>query len=187
MTVSIPSAGTARRVAASTSCGGQRSNTSQPASLEAEAEAPIDRVSDGPARAVVWANAAGGVSVCRPAPGVSIDAVFLARCPADALVVDEASLPADADGFFEAWRLRDGQVVVDLAAAQAIQQERVNAAARLVARDRADRAAIGLSDDTTRTDFLAGIAAQRAAVSATRTLADQRAAARTNNMTGARL
>ena len=68
-------------------------------------------------------------------------------CPADALVVDETSLPADADGFFEASRRHDGQVVVDLAAAQAIQQERVNAAARRVARDRADRAAIGLSDD----------------------------------------
>jgi hypothetical protein len=150
---------------------------------EAEADAPADRVSDGPAQAVVWANAAGGVSVCRPAPGVSIDAVFLARCPADALVVDETSLPVDTDGFFEAWRLRDGQVVVDLAAAQAIQQERFNAAALLVARDRADRAAIGLSDDTTKADFLAGLAAQRAAVSAARTLADLRASAGTDKAT----
>jgi hypothetical protein len=67
--------------------------------------------------------------------------------------------------------------LVDLAAAQAIQQERVNAAALLVARDRADRAAIGLGDDTTRADFLAGIAAQRTAVSAARPLADLRASA----------
>ena len=151
--------------------------------LLTEADTRANPVSDGPARAVVWANAAGGVSVCRPAPGVSIDAGFLARCPADALVVDEASLPVDADGFFEAWRLRDGQVVVDLAAAQAIQQERVNAAALLVARDRADRAAIGLGDDTTRTDFLARLAAQRAAVSAARTLADLRASAGTDKAT----
>ena len=157
--------------------------TSEDAQILAEAEAPADPVSDGPARAVVWTNAAGGVSVCRPAPGVSIDAGFLARCPADALVVDEASLPADAEGFFEAWRLRDGQVVVDLAAAQAIQQERVNAAALLVARERADRAAIGLGDDTARTDFLAGIAAQRTAVSAARTLADLRATAGTDKAT----
>ena len=153
------------------------------ASAEIDADALANPVSDDPAQAVVWTNAAGGVSVCRPAPGVSIDAGFLARCPADALVVDEASLPVDADGFFEAWRLRDGQVVVDLAAAQAIQQERINAAARLVARDRADRAAIGLDDDTTRTDFLAGLAAQRAAVSATRTLADLRASAGTYKAT----
>ena len=154
--------------------------TSDDAQILAEAEASADRVSGGPARAVVWTNAAGGVSVCLPAPGVSIDAVFLARCPADALVVDETSLPADADGFFEAWRLRDGQVVVDLAAARVIQQERINAAALRVARDRADRAAIGLGDDTTRTDFLTGIAAQRAAVSAARTLADLRASAGTD-------
>ncbi len=107
-------------------------------------------------------------------------------CPADALVVDETSLPADADGFFEAWRLRDGQVVVDLAAAQAIQQERINTAALRVARDRADRAATGLSDDTARTDFLAGIAAQRAAVSTARTLADLRTTIETEDMTGAR-
>ena len=160
--------------------------TSEDLQTLTEADAHVSPVSDGPAQAVVWTNAAGGVSVCRPAPGVSIDAGFLARCPAEALVVDEASLPADADGFFEAWRLRDGQVVVDLAAAQAIQQERINAAARLVARDRADRAAIGLDDDTTRTDFLAGLAAQRAAVSATRTLADLRTTIETEDMRGAR-
>ena len=154
--------------------------------LPAEADARASPVSDGPARAVVWTNAAGTVSVCRPAPGVSIDAGFLARCPAEALVVDEASLPADADGFFEAWRLRDGQVVVDLAAAQAIQQERINAAALRVARDRADRAAIGLGDDTTKADFLAGIAAQRAAVNAAHTLADLRAVPETEDMIGAR-
>ena len=50
-------------------------------------------------------------------------------------------------------------------------------------RQHADRAAIGLGDDTTRTEFLAGIAAQRAAVSATRTLADLRASAGTNKAT----
>ena len=104
-------------------------------------------------------------------------------CPADALVVDETSLPVDADGFFEAWRLRDGRIVVELAAAQEIQQKRVNTAALRVARDRADRAAIGLSDDTARTDFLAGLAAQRAAVSATRTLADLRASVGTDKAT----
>jgi hypothetical protein len=153
------------------------------ASAEIDADALANPVSDDPAQAVVWTNAAGGVSVCRPAPGVSIDAGFLARCPADALVVDETSLPTDADGFFEAWRLRDGQVVVDLVAAQAIQQERINTAALRVARDRADRAAIGLSDDTARTDFLAGIAAQRAAVSTARTLADLRASAGTYKAT----
>ena len=107
-------------------------------------------------------------------------------CPADALVVDETSLPTDADGFFEAWRLRDGQVVVDLAAARVIQQERINAAALRVARDRADRAAIGLGDDTTKADFLAGIAAQRAAVNAAHTLADLRAVPETEDMIGAR-
>ena len=50
----------------------------------------------------------------------------------------------------------------------------------------ADRAAIGLGDDTTRTAFLAGIAAQRAAVNAARTLADLRASVGTDNMTGER-
>ena len=50
-------------------------------------------------------------------------------------------------------------------------------------RQHADRAAIGLSDDTTRTDFLAGIAAQRAAVSTARTLADLRASAGTYKAT----
>ncbi len=79
--------------------------------------------------------------------------------------------------------MRDGRIVVELAAAQEIQQKRVNTAALRVARDRADRAAIGLSDDTARTDFLAGLAAQRAAVSATRTLADLRASVGTDKAT----
>lgn len=53
-------------------------------------------------------------------------------------------------------------------------------------RQRADPATIGLSDDTARTDFPAGIIAQRVAVGTARTLADPRAAAGTNNMTGER-
>ena len=50
-------------------------------------------------------------------------------------------------------------------------------------RQHADRAAIGLGDDTTRTEFLAGIAAQRAAVNAARTLADLRASVGTDKAT----
>ncbi len=50
----------------------------------------------------------------------------------------------------------------------------------------ADRAAIGLGDDTTKADFLAWLAAQRAAVSATRTLADLREVIDTDDVTDAR-
>lgn len=51
-------------------------------------------------------------------------------------------------------------------------------------RQRTDQAAIGLGDDTTLPQFLAGLVAQRAAVGTAWTLADPRAPAGTNNITG---
>ena len=55
-------------------------------------------------RVVVWASETGRVAVRHPAPGVSVDAAFLAACPAGARVMAAPDLP-EADDLFDAWRL----------------------------------------------------------------------------------
>ena len=132
--------------------------------MPAEGEAPPEPVQD--TRVVIWTTERGNVAVSRPALGVAVDAAFLARCPPGALVVEAASLP-DSQVFFDAWRLVDGVIAVDLVAARAIRQQQLNDLAMLAARQRADRAAIGLPLAMSAEAFQAALAEKRAAIAAT--------------------
>lgn len=123
---------------------------------------------------VIWTNEAGGVSVRRPAPGVVVDAAFLADCPVGAAIVAAADLP-DADDVFDAWRLVDGTITVDMTAARAAYRMRLDATAQSVARVRSDLEGIGLTLAVSREAFLAGLASRRAAIAAASSVADLRA------------
>lgn len=126
-------------------------------------------------RVVVWASEAGGVAVRHPAPGVAVDAAFLAACPPGARVMAVADLP-EADDLFDAWRLdAAGTITIDLPTARAAWRQRLDAAALGAARDRADCAGIGLAPLVSQEAFLATLAELRRAVEAATTLADLRA------------
>lgn len=73
---------------------------------------------------IIWTNEAGNVSVCYPTGELPIEEVLAKDAPAGALIIEQASLPSDND-FFNAWRLNNGVVAVDLAAAQALTKDRL--------------------------------------------------------------
>ncbi len=126
-------------------------------------------------RVVVWASETSRVAVRHPAPGVAVDAAFLAACPAGARVMAAADLP-EADDLFDAWRLdAEGTITIDLPTARAAWRQRLDAAALGAARDRADRVAIGLAPLVSQEAFLATLAELRRAIGAADSLADLRA------------
>ena len=126
-------------------------------------------------RVVVWVSETGGVAVRHPAPGVAVDAAFLAACPPGARVMAAADLP-EADDLFDAWRLDpEGTITIDLPTARAAWRQRLDAAALAAARDRTDRVAIGLAPLVTQDAFLATLVELRRAIEAATTLVNLRA------------
>ena len=79
------------------------------------------------------------------------------------------------DDFFNAWRLSNGIISVDVEAAKAIQLAQINRAAKLEAQHRATNTAIGLGNVLSDADFIALLDGKRAAVAAATTTAEIRA------------
>jgi hypothetical protein len=65
---------------------------------------------------IVFTNERGFVSLCNPAPNVSVEYVLQNDVPAnsDAQIFDLDSLPIENNDFFNAWKLINGQIVVDI-------------------------------------------------------------------------
>jgi hypothetical protein len=124
---------------------------------------------------IVYTNDNGNVSVCYPSGELPIEDVLAKDCPEGAMIIDADDLPQGDDDFFDAWRLVDGAVVVDLAAAKAIHSVRFDAAAKVDAQSRAMNIAIGIANDVSDTDFIAGLTAKRVAISAATSTAELRA------------
>ena len=74
---------------------------------------------------IIYTNEYGNVSVCMPTGEVHIEAVLANDCPEGAIIVDESTLPNEHNDFFNAWRLNDGVVTVDLDAAKEITKARL--------------------------------------------------------------
>jgi len=78
---------------------------------------------------IIFTNENGGVSVTTPTPEFlethTIEDVLAKDCPVGALIVDQDDLPNEDSDFFNAWRLVDGVVSVDLAAAKEITKTRL--------------------------------------------------------------
>jgi hypothetical protein len=124
---------------------------------------------------IVYTNDNGNVSVCYPSGELPIEDVLAKDCPEGAMIIDADDLPQGDDDFFDAWRLVDGAVVIDLAAAKAIHSVRFDAAAKVDAQGRAMNIAIGIANDVSDADFIAGLTAKRVAISAATSTAELRA------------
>jgi hypothetical protein len=124
---------------------------------------------------IVYTNDNGNVSVCYPSGELPIEDVLAKDCPEGAMIIDADNLPQGDDDFFDAWRLVDGVVVVNLAAAKVIHSIRFDAVAKIDAQSRAMNTAIGIANDVSDADFIAGLTAKRAAIAAATSTAELRA------------
>jgi len=100
---------------------------------------------------IIFTNSKGGVSVCTPTNDLTIEEVQAKDTPEGSLIVDSDSLPIEYNNFFNAWRLVDGVVSVDLASAKEITKTRLRTEREplLVAQDVAFQRALESGADTT--------------------------------------
>lgn len=124
---------------------------------------------------IVYTNENGNVSVCYPTGELPIEEVLVKDCPEGAIIIDASDLPQGEDDFFDAWRMVDGAVAVDLAAARNITFQRFNDFAKIKADDRARNTAIGIDNDVPDVDFLASLTAKRLEISVAMSTAELRA------------
>ena len=124
---------------------------------------------------IIYTNENGNVSVCSPTGELPIEEVLAKDCPAHAEIVDASVLPQGEDDFFNAWRLSNGTISVDVESAKSIHLARINAEAKAEAQHRATTAAIGVENALSDADFIALLDGKRAAVAAATTTAEIRA------------
>lgn len=127
------------------------------------------------AQVIIYTNDNGNVSVCYPTGELPIEEVLTKDCPEHAVIIDANALPQGEDDFFDAWRMVNGSVVVDLAAAKVIATSRLNDAAKITADERSRTTAIGIANDVSDVDFIAGLTAKRNAITAATSTAELRA------------
>ena len=124
---------------------------------------------------IIYPNETGNVSVCYPTGELPIEEVLAKDCPSGAVIVDASTLPQGEDDFFNAWRLTDSKVSVDLETARAIHLKRVNDAGVQEAQKRQLNTLSGLENAVSDADFIAGLNAKRAAIAAATSTAELRA------------
>jgi len=130
---------------------------------------------DNMTQVIIYENENGNVSVCIPTGELSVEHVLTRDCPEGAIIIDADALPQGEDDFFDAWRLVDGIVVVDLATAKTLATSRFNETAKITADERSRNTAIGIANDVSDADFIAGLTAKRAAIAAATSTAELRA------------
>jgi hypothetical protein len=69
------------------------------------------------AQVIIYTNDNGGVSICTPTGELPIEQVLAKDCPANAIIVDDSTLPTE---YFNAWELVNGTVLVNETKKQAI-------------------------------------------------------------------
>lgn len=114
---------------------------------------------------IIYTTEAGNVAVCIPTGELHINEVLSKDCPAGAIIVEASSLPEADNDFFDAWRLNNGVVSVDMNAAKAIHSARLEAAAKAQAQHRATNTAIGLENNLDDAGFISLLNAKRTAIS----------------------
>ncbi len=124
---------------------------------------------------IIYTNENGNVSVCIPTGELPIEDVLTKDCPEGAIIIDADALPQGEDDFFDAWRLIDGAIVVDLAAAKGITTQRFNDLAKIEAAERARNTSIGIDNDVSDADFIASLTAKRLEIDAATSTAELRA------------
>jgi hypothetical protein len=76
---------------------------------------------------IVWTNSSGSVSICTPTGELPIEEVKSKDTPADSVIVDTGTFPADVD-FIDAWVLQGSVVSVDMGRAKEFTKKRLRAA-----------------------------------------------------------
>lgn len=126
------------------------------------------------AEVIIFQNPNGqNVCVCHPTGELPIKDVLVKDCPAGATIVDDSTLPQGADtAFFDAWRLVNGAITVDLTAAQTVATNNLNALAKNEAQHRLTNTSIGLNNKLADADWLTLLTTARAAITAAKTTTD---------------
>lgn len=124
---------------------------------------------------IVYTNDNGNVSVCYPSGELPIEDVLAKDCPEGAIVIDADDLPQGEDDLFDAWRLINGVVTIDLEAARSLQLDRLNSFAKQEAVNRALNVAIGVGNALSDADFLTDLNVKRAEIAAAFSVAELRA------------
>jgi hypothetical protein len=124
---------------------------------------------------IVYTNENGNVSVCAPTGEVPIEDVLKKDCPEGAIIIDIDSLPQNDNDFFNAWRLNNGTVSVDIEIARSIQLAKFNAEAAEESVMRRNNTDIGISNAISDADFFAMLNAKREAIAAATSTAELRA------------
>lgn len=99
---------------------------------------------------IVFTNENGNASVCYPTGELPIEEVQAMGTPEGSIIIDFEDLPNEHNDFFNAWRLNNGVVSVDLAAAKVITKDRLRQerAPLLQAQDVAFQRALEQQQDT---------------------------------------
>lgn len=102
------------------------------------------------AQVIIFTNDNGNVSVCHPTGELPIEEVKDMGTPKGSIIVDSDDLPNEHNDFFNAWRLNNGVVSVDLTAAKVITKDRLRQerAPLLQAQDVAFQRALESNSDT---------------------------------------
>jgi len=118
---------------------------------------------------IIFTNEDGGVSVCIPTGELSIEETQVKDTPEGSIIVNKEDLPNEYSDFFNAWRLVDGVVSVDLTAAKELTKARLRAerVELLAAQDVLFQRALESNADTT------AIVAEKQRLRDITTLADQ--------------
>ena len=74
---------------------------------------------------IIYTNENGNVSLCVPTGEMPIEDVLAKDCPEGSIIVERSELPEADFDFIDAWRLINGVVSVDLAAAKEITKARL--------------------------------------------------------------
>jgi len=100
---------------------------------------------------IIYTNNRGGVDVCSPTGEIPIEEVQAKDTPAGSIIVSIDSLPNEYNEFFNAWRLVDGAVSVDLSASKEITKARLRREREplLIAQDVLFQRALETGADTT--------------------------------------
>ena len=84
------------------------------------------------------------------------------------IIMEKSNLPNDT--YFDAWRLQNGAIVVDLSAAKEVATSRLNSHATVVAQNRLNNVNIGLTNQMSNTDWLDLVNSKRSAIDAATTI-----------------
>jgi len=122
---------------------------------------------------IIHTNENGNVSVTVPTGELPINEVLAKDCPANAIIVDENTLPQGADSvFFDAWELNGSTVTVNFEKAKAIKLAQFNAKAVEKAQKRQLNTLADLENTPDDATWSASLTAGRTAIANATTTAE---------------